>query len=432
MEPDELDAILERANRLIEAGKPEEALRCLDDAEGRCFDSEDRIEHASLRAWALTELGRDEEALDALDALLEEFPQSARLLSTLGVVLSNSDELEDARAALEEAVSVSPSDEVSLANLGLVYEKLRDYRRALELYDRALDSGADIDWVLQRRAAALIECGCYGDAKKTLNRYLSLVPEDATQWVTLGILYSDDDDFESAFECYRRAEEIDPDGAALRLNWGVTAVRAKQLGIARSQLAHLKRVEPTTTRPWLLAAFILEDEGELLAARTVYDRILSSAQFQDQAEMSYALEMAMDFFARHKLRRRSEQLFRHAYAANACSVELCEAYREVQGDLIEPGYWFSVLVEADYRPGLAEVQERRGATAGRRARFVRDYQIVARDRDDAISHVLDFARRMGERNPCVREFIGEEEIERAYAGIYEIEAESLILADEGS
>src|SRR5512143_978098 len=89
------------------------------------------LEWASLRAWALSEMGRDEEALETLDPLLEEFPKSARLLGTLGVVLSNTDDLEDARDALEEAVELSPDDEVALANLALVYEKLRDYKAAL-------------------------------------------------------------------------------------------------------------------------------------------------------------------------------------------------------------------------------------------------------------------------------------------------------------
>lgn len=427
MEPEDIDALLDEANRLLESGKPDESLQRLDQIQEAALDSDDRIEWASLRAWALTEMGRDDEALEMLDSLLEDFPKSARLLSALGVVLSNVEELEDAREALEEAVSLSPSDEVSLANLALVYEKMRDYDRALTLYEQALNLGADVDWILLRMASALTERGRYDDAKVTLKRYLSLVPEDASQWIALGILHSDDEDFNEAFECYSRAEQIDPNSVSLRLNWGVSAVRARRLQDARRQLKYLQDLDPRSTRPWLLGAFILEEEGDLHGARSVYDRVLNRPAATDFAELTYALEMAMDFFARHKMRTRCERLFARAYAVNACTVELCEAHREVTGAYLDAAYWFSVMVEADYRAGLAEVRE--GRDDGRRfTRFMRDYQIVARDRDEAVSNVLEFARRMGESNPCVREFIGEEKVERTFTGIYEVETEALVFA----
>jgi tetratricopeptide (TPR) repeat protein len=431
MERKEGDSPLERANRLLETGRPKEALELLDGVDQSALDDEARIEWACLRGWALSDLDRHEAAVEFLDELAEAHPDSSRLLCTLGIVLSNAGELEGAVDALEEALEVDAADDIAVANLALVYEKLREYERALELYDKALELGAEVDWVLLRKSSVLTECGEFDDAKKTIKRYLSLAPEDVSQWVSLGILHSDDDEYDEAFACYAEAEKLAADDASLRLNWGVTAVRARDLRLAREQLARLRKIEPDSTRWQLLEAFIFEEDGRVADAKRVYDRVLRRRAFGDRTELMYALEMAMDFFARHKLRPRCAELVERAYAENACTVELCEAYREAWGQFVKRAYWYSIVLEADYRTGLHEIGRRSGERRGRLTRFARDYQVVARNHDEAVGMVLEFARRMGERHATVREFIGQEPIEKTYTGIYEVEPESFVFAPDG-
>jgi tetratricopeptide (TPR) repeat protein len=427
MDPEQVDSVLEEANRLLNVGQPEDSLRCLEQLENQLLGEDDRIEYGALRAYALSEVGRHGEALQILEPLLEEFPESARLFGTLGVVLSGANELEQACQALETAIALDEKDETLLANLALVREKLHDYQGAIELYDRALDLGADLDWVLQRKAAALTETGETEAAKATLKRYLSLVPDDAEQLIALAILYSDDEEYERAFAAYRQAEQLDHDAGGLHLNWGVTAVRAGDLEQARTQLAQLERLEATSSRPLLLRAFIFEEERNLAAARRCYADALTRANPANADELTYALEMAMDFSARNGLRAECEKLMRRAYAANACTVELCEPYRELTGDHLARGYWFSMVVEANFRIGLFAVYEPGPSGAGRPQRYQRRFQVVARNHDEAIDCVMRFAQRAGERGVVVREFLREEQIEEVYAGIYEVDRESFIL-----
>lgn len=438
MDSDYVDSILERASELLEAGQPDAALRRLDRLEGELLEGEDRTEYGALRACVLAELGRFDDALDLLEPLLDEFPDAAGLHAARGIVLSSAEVLDEARAALEQAVALDEEDETAIANLALVCEKMREYEQAIRLYDRAMELGADIDWLLQRKAATQAELGDYAGAKPTLKRYLSLVPDDAAQWVTLAILHSDDEEFEQAAACYRMAEQLEPESAALRLNWGVTAVRGRDLAEARRQCEHLQQIIPDSARTLLLQAFILEEDDDLSAAQTAYDEALARIRPDDYDELTYALEMAMDFFARHEMTRRCEQLFAQAYAANACTVELCEAYREATAQYRDESCWFSLAVEADYRPGLSEV---RAGPPGRIAppateslkngpptRFLRIYQIVAPDRDAATAGILDFMRLMGETGACIREFTNEDHIEDVRDGIYEVDRDSVVFS----
>lgn len=426
MDHDDIQNCLDKANQLLEAGKPQETLTCLASIEDRIDDPEDRLECLAMKAWALSELGRHNEALDLLEPLAEEFPESARVHGTLGVVLSNAGDLEPACAALEEAARLDDSDETAIANLALVYERMRQYEKAMALYEKAVEMGADIDWLLQRKAAVHSELGDTKAAKATLRRYLSLAPDDVNEWINLAILYSDDDEFEQAFGCYREAEQVAPDSAALRLNWGVSAVRGGNLPLAKQQLAYLDRIDPRASRAHLLRAFILEEEHKYDDAHAEYEAGLCAVKSSDAAELEYALEMYMDFAARRGMKDRCESLFEEAYAANACTVELCEAYREATGEPAENATWFSLTVEADYRAGLVELPDRDQTADAKYERYLRNFQLIAVDRDDALSKLMDMLASHNEQNVSVREFVGEEAITQTYLGIYEIERESLV------
>ncbi len=432
MEPDAVGRALEQANQLLEAGKAVEALRILASLNDRELEDDERVEVGALTAWALSDLERGDESLALLDKLLDEFPESARLLATRGVVCSNLGDLETARSNLEQAIAADASDGSSVANLALVCERLREYDHALELYERAIELGADIDWVLQRRSAVFTELGDLDAARRELRRYLSLAPDDAPQWVSLAILFSDDDRFEQALECYRAAEAIDPNLPALRLNWGVTAVRSGDLLEARRQLRELERVAPGAARTLLLQAFLSEEHSDGPPAAAQYEIALQKARGEEHNEHVYALEMAMDYFARCKDTARCKALLIEAYASNACTVELCEAFRKLSGAHLEHGAWFSILVEADVREAMIDPPQRQALSGRRCRRYVRNLQVIAKDHDDALAHALAFVKGMGETGAVVREFVSEEPIDDEYAGIYEVEADRLYLVEDDS
>ena len=412
MDSDFIEDQLQQAADLLDAGKPAEALRCLEAIQDELLESEERIECASLSGWALSGLGRADEAVALLQPLLEQFPESSRLFGTLGVVLSDAERLEEACDVLEKAIELDHTDGVLLANLGYVHEKLHDCVAATKLYDRSLQNGADVGWVLRRLATVQCDMDEHAAARASLRRYLSLCPEDSAEWISLAIVYSELGEYDDSFECYRRAESLGADDVSLHFNWGLTAERAGRVEDARARLRRLTAVASDSPQVAVLRGFILEHEGDLEAAFASHLEAIVRAGGEHIEERVYAYETAMDFCAEHKMRDEAEALFRRAYADDACSVELCEAHRELTGESLDRAYWFSLMMDKRGR--------RRGPRSKTRS-TARRFQVVARDRDHAIAMVHEFVQRMGDTKVSVSEFVNEEPMEDTFTGIYEVE-----------
>ncbi len=427
MKPDEINAHIRLAGELLGDGRADAALEQLDEVDAALLEFEQRLEIGSLRAWALAQLGRSSEALELLAPLIDENPDSVRLHTTRGIVLMSLDRFDEACDALEFAVTLDPGDAVALANLGNAYENLREFDDALRTYRDAESHGADLIWLLQRRAAVYRETGDFVAARGTLRRYLSLMDEDGDAWVSLAIVLSELDDFESSFACYERASQLDPESEALHFNWGLTAERAGELAVARRELHWLEQNVPDSAQVRILRGYILERETDVDGAAEEFLAAVDAADPGDADELCYAYEQAMGFYADHRLRRRADALLRRAYADDACGVELCEAYRELTGERLASGMWYSILAE------VAQRAHSRSHRAGGRADDAREtaartFQVVARDREHAAELLRQFLRQMGQVVTSSLEFADEERVEDVFAGIYEVEP----VTDDGS
>jgi len=97
-----------------------------------------------LRAVMLTELQRTTEAIDALDKLIEDFPDLPEPYNNLAVLLAAQGRIDTARELLETALRHDPGYAVAHENLGDVFVRL-----ALRAFERAASNRSDEN--LQRK-----------------------------------------------------------------------------------------------------------------------------------------------------------------------------------------------------------------------------------------------------------------------------------------
>jgi len=123
-----------RAGRLHEASERyREALR-------------HHAEHEQARflfAAVAIELGRHDEAIEALERLLKRAPGNAVYWTNLGEALSRSGNNEGAANALVNAVRLKPDLAQAHFNLGLVTSKLGETESAVQAFERATDLKPD-------------------------------------------------------------------------------------------------------------------------------------------------------------------------------------------------------------------------------------------------------------------------------------------------
>jgi Flp pilus assembly protein TadD len=103
------------------------------------------------RAVMLTELKRTEEAIDALNLLIEDFPDLPEPYNNLAVLMAAQGRIDGARELLETALRHDPAYAVAHENLGDIYIRL-----AQREFDRAGAGGRD-DPALQRKLKATRE-----------------------------------------------------------------------------------------------------------------------------------------------------------------------------------------------------------------------------------------------------------------------------------
>ncbi|WP_035053255.1 L,D-transpeptidase Cds6 family protein [Andreprevotia chitinilytica] len=88
-----------------------------------------------MRAIALTELNRPDEAIKAFVSLSEDYPQLPEPYNNLAVLYAQQNQLDKARAALQMAIQTNPSYAIAHENLGDLYARLASqaYSKALQL-----------------------------------------------------------------------------------------------------------------------------------------------------------------------------------------------------------------------------------------------------------------------------------------------------------
>lgn len=199
---------LELARHYLLVDQPQSALDALS---GRQLDLDDP-EVWAIRAWALVDLDRFEEAASAARGALGRFPDDPDFLRLLAVAEARLDRLAEAEEAILAALAVEPEDPDLLVTYADTLMRGNQPAKARAVLDRAAEIAPDSTTVLRLRLN-LAYVSCHDDEARALaTELLGHDADDYQGHVMLGALDLDKMRLGSARERIGSATRQDPEG----------------------------------------------------------------------------------------------------------------------------------------------------------------------------------------------------------------------------
>jgi serine/threonine protein kinase len=243
--------------------------------------SEDVPETAQeeLAAWeivnkgaALSNLGRNKEALGYFDKALEILPNFDAAWLNKGVVLAKMGRDEEALKCYAKAVEINPNSADAWYNCGLSYQNQGSLENALNSYDRALELSQlfEAAWLNKgvilrrmRRAQEAIEC---------YDRVLAINAQSPVAWYNKGFALSQLGRTQEELACYDKALSINPQYTEVWLNRGV-ALR-KQNRLIEALVCYDKVLERHPRHPdaWYNKGVVLRKMGQKRESQEAFQK----------------------------------------------------------------------------------------------------------------------------------------------------------------
>lgn len=175
---------------------------------------EDELENppndALARLAEFYQQGRMQELLNAGQPLMLQFPNSAPLLTLIGVAALSTGKFNQARAAFAKVTQLRPDDADAHNNLGIAQNEIGQREQAIASYRRALALAPDNAAAHNNLGNALRRLGRLPEAMDCFRKALALKPDYAEAYNNQGNAFRDGGEIDSALEAYQQALRLRP------------------------------------------------------------------------------------------------------------------------------------------------------------------------------------------------------------------------------
>jgi len=178
---------------------------------------DDPLSLLSKKGYTALRDGLFDEAGDSFTELLALDARNNYALVGLGDLLRKRGDYERAAGYYQDCLRVSPGNNYALFGLADSYKALGFFQKALEIWQKYLEHDADNITVLTRVGDAFRKVRNHQGSKAAYLKVLQIEADNPYALIGLGHLYFDFKDYREALRCWERMEQLDPQGADIRV-----------------------------------------------------------------------------------------------------------------------------------------------------------------------------------------------------------------------
>ncbi|MCQ2755189.1 MAG: tetratricopeptide repeat protein [bacterium] len=236
-------------------------------------------------AIILTDNGFNEEALSNLEYLQKYFPEDAELQYNLGILYEKTKNIKKARKAYEKAISISPQPDFYY-NLGEVLVELKEWDLAIEALNSVLKTDVNDGNCYFNLGLCYLNKDEINKATDCFQKAVELNPKDLYAYFYLGNIYQNNGLTNFAEESYKKVLEISPDYSWAYYNLASIAYKNDNLDEAREYLSKTILYNDTDIESYKLLAKICAKQNDY---DEMFDLLNTRLSKEENGDLLYVL-----------------------------------------------------------------------------------------------------------------------------------------------
>ncbi|BBO99480.1 tetratricopeptide repeat protein [Sulfuriferula nivalis] len=207
-------------------------------------------------------------------AMTTRYPREGFGWKALGSALQALGRNTEALAALQKAAKLAPQDAYAHSNLANVLNDLGRYADAERSLRRALAIDPNFAEAYSNLGSTLQDMGRLNEAVASYQRAIAIKPDLAEAHYNLGNLFRTLGQHQDAIAAYRLALAIQPEYAQAHSNLGITLHESGLSAVAETEVRRALQIQPNLVQAHSNLGNILQDSGRLIEAENCYQHAL--------------------------------------------------------------------------------------------------------------------------------------------------------------
>ena len=212
---------------------------------------------------ALYSSGKIQEAINAIKALNENYPNVPLLFNILGVCYETLGELDAAAKMFKTAVTIKPDYAEAHFNLGVVQKGIEQPELSIESYRKAIAIKPNYPDAHNNLGNIFLDLNQHDNAVEHFEWAVAYKPEFAEAFNNLGVANREIDQFDNAVKNFKKAIELNPQYTQAHLNLGNIFKDLGQRELAAKCFEQAIANEPDNAQAHVNLGTAFKEEGQI-------------------------------------------------------------------------------------------------------------------------------------------------------------------------